>query len=361
MNLLDLRADNFPGMAGERGPPDHKRKGPPPRYAEGFFPRMPNRPPPNGPPPGIPESDRGLWTLMVKHHAGSLEAVVGAARRRSLGISFAILLLLGAGMVMIVVSTQRAQRLAKMQMEFVAGVSHELRTPLTVICSAAENLADGLVASKPQVQQYGSVIRNEGSRLREMIEQILGFAGAQSGRMKYDFQPVEPDQIIDRALTSCGSAIRESGCEVVKQIEPDLPPVIADATLLAQCVQNLLSNAVKYGCDGGPILLRAQTVVRDKRPELQISVEDKGQGIDSVDLPHIFEPFYRGQKVIAAQIHGAGIGLSLVKGIIEAHGGKVDVTSTPGQGACFTLHVPSEITPLEQVSKPLERLTEPRA
>ena len=103
--------------------------------------------------------------------------MVAADRRRNLLLSFGVLLLLAVSMALIIVSTQRARRLARLQMEFVAGVSHELRTPVAVICSAADNLAEGFVGAKDQVKEYGALIRNEGRRLAGMIEQILRFAG----------------------------------------------------------------------------------------------------------------------------------------------------------------------------------------
>jgi len=117
----------------------------------------------------------GQWELMLKHRAGSLETVVAAARRRNLIISFGILLLLGTSIAIIMISTRRAERLARQQMEFVAGVTHELRTPLAVIRSAGENLADGVIKESDQVRRYGSLIAGEGRRLTEMVEQVLEF------------------------------------------------------------------------------------------------------------------------------------------------------------------------------------------
>ena len=118
----------------------------------------------------------------MKHPSGSLEAAVNAARRRNLIVSSSILAVLGVSVGLLVLSTRRAQELARQQMEFVAAVSHELRTPLAVIRSAAENLADGVVNDEAQIRKYGELVRNEGRRLTEMVEQILEFAGIQSGQ-----------------------------------------------------------------------------------------------------------------------------------------------------------------------------------
>jgi signal transduction histidine kinase len=281
------------------------------------------------------------WQLVVKHRSGSLENVVASMRQRNLAVSFGILLLLGAAVAMILVSTRRAQRLASMQIEFVAGVSHELRTPLAVICSAADNLAAGVVAGAEQTRLYGSLIRDEGRRLADMIAQILAFAKAQSSRPTYDLRPVEVESIIESALAVSKPAIQEAGVEVAKQIAPDLPPVMADQASLTNCVQNLLSNALKYGNEGGWVAVKASAEPGHNGREVQISVEDRGPGIDPQDLPHIFEPFYRGARATSAQIHGTGLGLSLVKDFMEAQGGRVTVKSEPGKGSAFTLHVPA--------------------
>jgi signal transduction histidine kinase len=293
---------------------------------------MPGGPP--GGPPGAPMfrwGDEGAaWRLTVRHRAGSLEAAVAQVRRRNMAISSVILMLMGAGMIMLVVSARRAQRLARLQMEFVAGVSHELKTPLAVICSAADNLAEGVVSTPPQVLRYGGVIRNEGRRLTEMVDQILGFAG-----MQIRPQPTSVAEVIDRAVTALEPQLQQSGCSVEKHVDSSLPPVSADPRWLSHAIQNLLSNALKYG-DGKWIGIRSEPA----DAKVLVHIEDHGPGIDPHDLPHLFEPFYRGRKATESQIHGVGLGLNLVKRIAEAHGGSVTVESTPGQGARFTLSLP---------------------
>jgi signal transduction histidine kinase len=277
----------------------------------------------------------GAWQVMFKHRAGSLEAVVAGARRRNLILSFGILLILAASMVMVVISTRRAQRLARRQMEFVAGVSHELRTPLAVISSAAENLADGVINDNRRVQQYGTLIKGESRRLTEMVEQVLEFAGAESGRKSYELRPVEVAELIENAVQACRSQIEEAGFNIEREIARQPLMVRADPSTITRAIQNLISNAIKYSGSSRLIKIRAG----QSGDHTLITVEDRGIGIAPDELPHIFEPFRRGRDVISAQIHGNGLGLSLVKNIIEGHGGQVTVESTPGRGSSFSIHL----------------------
>ncbi len=283
----------------------------------------------------------GVWQLVIKHRAGSLDLAVAGVRHRNLIVSFGILLLLAVSVAMIIISTRRAQRLARQQIEFVAGVSHELRTPLAVICSAGENLADGVIDDRAQIKRYGALIKGEGQRLAKMVEQVLDFAGAQSGQKTYDLYPTDANDLIDAALADCRMQISEGGFDVEKEIEMNLPPVLADRAALLRAIQNLLNNAMKYAGESRLIRIGAKSVQGRRGLEVEITIEDRGMGITASDLPHIFEPFYRGREAASAQIHGNGLGLSLVKHIIDAHGGSVDVESAPGRGSAFTLRLPA--------------------
>jgi signal transduction histidine kinase len=287
----------------------------------------------------VPSAAEEPWQLLARHKGGSLESVVAADRRRNLLLSFGVLLLLAVSMALIIVSTQRARRLARLQMEFVAGVSHELRTPVAVICSAADNLAEGFVGGKDQVKEYGALIRNEGRRLAGMIEQILRFAAGQSRPASYHLEPVAVSEAIARVVASVSTLPEAEGFTVEREIEPDLPAVEADAAALNHCLENLILNALKYG--GEQRWMRVRAGKSDGGSRVRISVEDRGAGIDPADLPHIFEPFYRGKSAQAAQIHGAGLGLSLARDIAEGMGGRLDASSEPGRGSTFTLELPS--------------------
>jgi len=274
----------------------------------------------------------------VLHRAGSFDAAVSSARVRNLLVSFGVLLLLGASMGLVVVTTGRARRLAAQQLEFVAGVSHELRTPLAVIRSAAENLADGVVAEPKQVRRYGDVIAGEGRRLTHMVEQIMEFAGFESGRATLDVRPVAPGGLIEEALNAAVPHLQEHQASVERTGAAELPLVLVDAGAVSRSLQNLIVNALKYG--GTPPRLVVDVRPGDPaRREVDVTVSDNGAGIAARDLPHIFEPFYRGADARARQIHGSGLGLSLVKRIMDEMGGRVTVR-TDAKGSAFTLHLP---------------------
>ena len=278
------------------------------------------------------------WQLVVQDPAGSVDVGVAQWRRRNLAISFGLLAILAGTMALLFSVSRRAERLAKLQMEFVAGVSHELCTPLAVINSAAENIVDGVVEGAAQVREYGTIIREQGRRLERLVDEVLLFAAGRFGRSGYDLRPTEVAPILEQSLAASEAMLRDGGFTFQKEIGADLPFVIADPEALGKCVENLISNAMKYSGESRWIALRAVSTPNQVSPEVHIIVEDRGVGIAPADLPHIFEPFYRAQEVRDGQVRGVGLGLYLVKRMMEAMGGGVSVTSKPGKGSTFTLH-----------------------
>ena len=350
LSSVDARTVIFSRQAQGSGlEPRPGRRGPPRPPPQGDGPDRGRRfgPPPELFPEGEPEPplerrpDPDDWQLVVKYNSGSLDTAVDQARWRNLALSFGVLLILAGSLAMLMLATQRARRLARQQMEFVAGVSHELRTPLAVIQSTSYNLAQGMIGDARRVQQYGEVIQREVRRLIHQVEQMLGFAGIQSGRQHYDLRPTPVAPIIGRALAEYAASFAADSWQIEQQIEADLPPALADAQALESVIKNLLQNALKYAAPGKALHLSARQTPHGKQQEIQITIADGGPGIDPADLPHIFEPFYRGKKIWDSTIPGAGLGLSLVQRHVEAQGGRVSVQTAPGEGAAFTLHLPA--------------------
>lgn len=280
-------------------------------------------------------NDDSGWRVEATFKSGTTNEVVESLRLRNLGVSFGILLLMGASVAMLIRSTRQANALALQQMEFVAGVTHELRTPLAVILSASQNLADGVATGEAQAKRYGGVIHSQTKRLGDMVEQVLRFAGlsSQHGELQRAAVPVGP--LVQEALLDCRAELAATGTEVSEDLPADLPEIDGDRAALLHCLRNLFSNAAKHGA-GAPVKIAARCTV----DQIEITVEDRGPGIDPTDLPHIFEPFYRGSRAKEDQVKGSGLGLSLVKKIVEAHGGTVNVSSRLGNGATFRILLP---------------------
>ncbi|HET8891573.1 MAG TPA: HAMP domain-containing sensor histidine kinase [Candidatus Angelobacter sp.] len=281
----------------------------------------------------------GPWQVTAKHKSGSVEAAVGALRRRNLMASFGVLGVLAITMGLILVGSQRARKLARLQMDFVAGISHELRTPLAVISSAAENIAHGVVEDKQQLIRYGNTIVKQSRQLTQLVEQVLQFAATQQPQGGQGLGRVSIPEVVDAALEGTSSMVSDAGFTVERRIEPGLPPVNADFTALVRSLQNLITNAVKYGGEQRWLRVSARAA-SDKGQEVELAVEDRGIGIGKDDIEHIFEPFYRSPAVSESQIHGTGLGLPLARTIVEGMGGRLTATSELGKGSSFIIHLP---------------------
>jgi signal transduction histidine kinase len=280
--------------------------------------------------------------MYVRNRAGSLEAVVNRARWLNTLVTFGVLLLMLATVAALFRFTRRAQKLAELQLEFVANVSHELRTPLTVIHTAAYNL-QGSVANQPrQVERYGAVIQKESGRLKDLVEQVLQFASANAGQAIREREAVSVSEVIADAALSVQSIFEQEGCVLHQSLEASLPPVLGDRAALKQAIQNLLSNAAKYGSSENKwVGVEASTLRENDRDVVEVRVQDRGPGIPGDEREHIFEPFFRGRWAVRNQVHGTGLGLNLVKRVVEAHQGSIQVKSEASQGTEFIVRLPS--------------------
>jgi len=282
------------------------------------------------------------WKLLVRHQTGSVEQIVARLRLRNIALSGGILLLILATVTWLIRISRQAQRLAELQMNFVAGVSHELRTPLTVIRTAAFNLR-GRIASRPdQVERYGKLIQDESEKLAVLVEQILRYGSSRSGRVIREREPVSMELLIEEGLRSSRAGVNSPDLIIEKELAPGLPLVLADEQALKHALRNLIDNAVKYGTEGNNwIGVFACTVEDEQGQSVEFRVADRGPGIPLDEQPHIFDPFFRGRRAVQDQIHGTGLGLNLVKKIVEAHGGTIRVKSEPMKGTEFIVRIPA--------------------
>jgi signal transduction histidine kinase len=288
------------------------------------------------------------WTLILQNRDGPLEAVVARLRRRNTLIGGLVLLLLAASMSVVVLASHRAQRLAKLEMGFVASVSHELRTPLSAILSAGENIADGLIDTKAGLTKYGAIITSQTSQLIDLVDQVLRFSSTRDGSQRYHLRLLEIPDLLESVRENTAGLVLSAGFTVEQEIENGLPPVMGDRTALTRCLQNLVANAVKYSPAQRTIVIGAKLhESATHKKQVRISVTDWGLGISPADLRYVFEAFYRSPQVASAQIHGTGLGLTLASEIAGAMGGTLSVESEIGKGSTFTLHLPVPETDFE--------------
>jgi signal transduction histidine kinase len=275
----------------------------------------------------------------VRHPSGSVEALVGRFRARNLALSFGILGLLGASGLLVLASSRRASRLARQQMEFVAAVTHELRTPVTAIRSAGQNLSAGIVSDPERVRWYGNMIEMEGSRLSETVARVLAFARIGAGKQEYTRRPLNVADLLEKTLAGYQLVFAEKGLTVETSVDEALPHLSPDPDALELALRNLLDNAVKYGSDGGWVGVRASAP--HDRSEILLTVSDRGRGVGPKDVPHLFEPFFRGEDASTGGVQGSGLGLAVVEHVARGHGGRVTVRTERGRGSDFTIHLPT--------------------
>ena len=259
---------------------------------------------------------------------------------RHLLLGGTVVLFLGGCIGVLIFLLYRAEKLAKLQMELVASVSHELRTPLSGIFSAAENIRDGYVAGRKDLKFYGTILTNQSRRLIELVDRILLFASTHADTKKHSITRLTVPEILAAVRKNVKEEITEEGYTLEEKIDSNLPEVFGDLSGVCVCLQNLIGNAIKYG---GPDRWIGLSVARqhteDHGLEIQFRVQDHGRGLCALDLQKIFDPFYRAPDVVAAQIQGTGLGLSLSNRIAESLGGRISVVSELGKGSAFTLHL----------------------
>ena len=231
----------------------------------------------------------------------------------------------------------RARELSRLKSDFVANVSHELKTPLALIRLFAETLELGRVPSEDKARQYHRIINKESRRLTQLINNILDFSRIEAGRKEYRFQPGDVGAVVRDVIDAYRFPIEQQGFSLELEIADDLPELQIDPEALSQALLNLVNNAIKYSHEDKRIRVGAR---RDGERVL-VSVADSGIGIPRAEQKKIFEKFYRAESSLIHTTKGSGLGLALVRHIMEAHGGSVEVASQPGEGSTFTLVLPA--------------------
>jgi signal transduction histidine kinase len=290
---------------------------------------------------GTPEVERNLegafqgLTLAIKLRGTTLAAI---GQRFAL-ISFltlaALSLVLAGGIALTYRNVTKEMALARLKSDFVSNVSHELRTPLSLIRLYAETLELGRLTTPEKYQEYYRIIRKESERLTALINNILDFSRIEAGRKEYDFRETDMSELVHNTLDSYRYQLEQGGFQFEEKID-EVPPMRVDREAMARSLLNLVNNALKYSQDRKFI---GVNLYRDNG-SVKLEVVDQGIGIPHDEQQKIFEKFYRVGDPLVHNTKGSGLGLSLVRHIVQAHGGEVSVDSTPGQGSKFTIALP---------------------
>jgi signal transduction histidine kinase len=278
---------------------------------------------------------RGL-ALGIKFQGTSVDAIGRRWVMQSFMILAALSLLMIGGLVLTYRSVSKEVALAHLKSDFVSNVSHELRTPLALIRLYAETLELGRITTPEKKEEYYRIIRKESERLTALINNILDFSRIEAGRKEYDFRETDIAELVRNTLDAYRYQIEQQGFAFEQSIDSSIPAVRVDREAIARALLNLVNNALKYSADEkflGVKLYRAN----DK---LKLEVVDRGIGITRREQSKIFEKFYRTGDALVHNTKGSGLGLSLVRHITRAHGGEVEVESSPGKGSKFILTLP---------------------
>jgi len=299
---------------------------------------------------GSPEVERSFdgvfpgLTLGIKLRGTTFANISNHFVRTAFLILGALSLLMGGGILLTYRNVARELALAKLKSDFVSNVSHELRTPLALIRLYAETLELGRISSPGKCQEYYEIIRKESERLTSLINNILDFSRIESGKKEYSFRETDVADLVRGTLESYRFEIEQNGFQFEQKIDNDLPQVWVDREAIARSLLNLVNNAVKYSATKkylGVNLYRHNGGVN-------LEVVDHGIGIPAKEQPKIFEKFYRVGDPLVHNTKGSGLGLSLVRHIVQAHGGEVAVESEPGQGSKFIITLPVQTAVVQQ-------------
>jgi signal transduction histidine kinase len=239
------------------------------------------------------------------------------------------------GLGMLLRDITREKELDEMKSQLLSTVSHELRTPLASIKGFATTLLRQDVQwDEATRREFLSIIDEESDHLSELISNLLDMSRVEAGTLRVEPEPTELLPLIRKTVAEFQVMTREHQFRTA--LPDSLPMVLADLRRIHQVLRNLLENAVKYSPGGGPILVAVEML----KGEVQIAVSDEGLGIEPQHLQHVFDRFYQADSASTRKVGGAGLGLSICKAIVQAHGGRIWATSQPGAGSTFTFSLP---------------------
>jgi signal transduction histidine kinase len=231
---------------------------------------------------------------------------------------------------------QKQRELDQLRRDLTAWVGHDLRTPLTSVRAMIEALADGMVDDPETVQRYLKTAQRDILSLSVLIDDLFEISQMDAGGLIIEREPGSLSDLISDTLESFSELAGRKSIELKGSAVADVDPVEMDVQRIGRVLSNLVSNALRHTPPGGQVDIQANSC-----PDgVCVAVRDSGEGIQPADLPHLFERFYRGDKSRSRSTGGAGLGLAIARGLVEAHGGSIHAESQPGQGAVFTFTLP---------------------
>jgi signal transduction histidine kinase len=217
-----------------------------------------------------------------------------------------------------------------------AAISHDLRTPLASIRAMVEAIDDGVVTDAETTQRYVRTVLGEVQRLSGLIDDLFELSRLDAGVLSLQLEPGSLHDLVSDMMEALQVQAAEKGLRLQGAVDDNLPPVMMDAARVQRVLYNLIQNAIRHTPPDGTVVLEA----REEPDAVRVDVVDSGEGVAPADLPHIFERFYRGEKSRVRAQGGAGLGLAIARGLVEAHGGRIWAQSAPGKGARFSFVLP---------------------
>lgn len=258
-----------------------------------------------------------------------------------------------AGYVVLFQDLTQVRRLQVMRRDFISNLSHELRSPLAAMRAVVETLQDGAVNDPPAAERFLAQAESEVNTMTQMVEELTELSQIESGQIRLRLAPTPVSELIDGPVERLRPQAEAGGLALSIDLPPDLPPVLVDAERVRQVVTNLLHNAIKFTPPGGRVTITAAVggvaadgTAQDPEPPdtgarlLVIEVRDTGVGIAKIDLPRVFERFYKSDRARTRGRGGTGLGLAIARHIVETHGGRIWVKSKEGKGSSFFFSLP---------------------
>ena len=288
-----------------------------------------------------PYTSAKLWILpdlqlAIQSTGESYQELVKERSRNNMLFLIFTLFVLTVGIIIIIRNIQNALRVAQLKSDFVSNVSHEIRTPLSLIKMYAETLMLNRLSNEERKAQYYKVIYQESGRLTHLVNNILDFSRIEANRKVYNFELIDFNKLVEKIHQSYEHTFTEKQVNCTLNLSPDSAKINADPHAIEEAISNLIENAIKYSIE----VIEINMSTNIENGLISCLVKDNGMGIPKSEIDKIFDKFYRVENALTQSTKGTGMGLSLVKHIMDAHDGKVEVHSKTNVGSTFILSFP---------------------